>query len=218
MKKVFAPGCALLIHNPELADRIAAYLKDRHNLEERHTMCCHFRPDFSEPVQIISICSGCIRRYDSLYKDVSAVSLWELADKDPHFPFPDYGGMRLSVIDACPTRNYIDLHETIRSILSKMNIQINEAERTGTGAKCCGDSFYGRMEKSAILEKMRERAEEMPEENVAVYCVSCIKSVTNGGKSPKYLPDLLFGTETFSGECDPDLWHGELNKFIRNSR
>ncbi|MCD8490692.1 MAG: hypothetical protein LRY51_01650 [Geovibrio sp.] len=37
MKKVFAPGCALLIHNPELAEKIAAYLSEKHGITERHS-------------------------------------------------------------------------------------------------------------------------------------------------------------------------------------
>ncbi|MCD8490693.1 MAG: (Fe-S)-binding protein [Geovibrio sp.] len=168
-------------------------------------------------MQIVSICSGCIRRYDKLYDGVSALSLWDMADSDPDFPFPDYGGAEMSVLDACPTRSYGGLHSTVRSILGKMNIKVTEPVHTGTNGKCCGDSYYGRADKSAVLEKMRERAEEMPSEDVAVYCVSCIKAVSNGGKTPRYLPDLLFGEHTFAGECDPDKWHEAVEGFIKTA-
>lgn len=217
METVFAPGCALLIDNPELADAIASYLRDRHGVTKRHTVCCHFNPNFCEETKIITICSGCIKRYDTLYKGVSAVSLWEIIDADTQFNFPDYNGLRMSVLDACPTRKYDKMQQAVRSLLRKMNITVIEPERTMGNSKCCGDSFYGTLPKDEVIGKMRERADEMPAENVAVYCVSCVKAIKNGGKNPCYLPSLLFGTETITAECDPDLWHNELNIFIENS-
>jgi hypothetical protein len=65
-----------------------------------------------------------------------------------------------------------------------------------------------------LKEKMRDRANEMPREDVVVYCVSCIKSMFIGGKKPRYIIDLLFGEDTLPGELDPDTWHGMLKEFI----
>lgn len=54
----------------------------------------------------------------------------------------------------------------------------------------------------------------MPRDNVAVYCISCIKAMHIGGKKPRYIIDLLFGEEIEIGTHEPDAWHGELQKFI----
>ena len=61
---------------------------------------------------------------------------------------------------------------------------------------------------------MIKRASGMPVDDVVVYCVSCIKSVYNGGKRPHYLIDLLFMDETVPGTYEPDEWHKELNNHI----
>ena len=61
---------------------------------------------------------------------------------------------------------------------------------------------------------MMKRTAEMPEEDVVVYCVSCIKSVFIGGKKPHYLIDLLFGEETLAKTFEPDAWHKELDEYI----
>ncbi|MGE4266820.1 MAG: (Fe-S)-binding protein [Deferribacterales bacterium] len=214
MKTVFAPGCALFIHNIELAEKISAYLRARYNIGEVHETCCHHDPNVTEETKLVCVCSGCIRRYDTLYYDVSAISLWELIDRDPDFNFPDYGGMTMTVLDACPTRLYPQMHDAVRSIMEKMNIKIVEPARTGSEGKCCGDSFYGVLPKEQVIGKMCERGNEMPAEDVAVYCVSCVKAMKNGGKTPRYLPDLLFGTDTPAGECDPDAWHAQVDDFI----
>ena len=53
----------------------------------------------------------------------------------------------------------------------------------------------------------------MPEKQVVVYCISCIKSMHIGGKSPRYLVDLLFGEHTTIGEFEPDIWHAKLEAY-----
>ena len=53
-----------------------------------------------------------------------------LAEGD-FFPFPDYKGKVMSIIDACPTREQTGIHKAIRTLLKKMNITLVEPERTG---------------------------------------------------------------------------------------
>jgi hypothetical protein len=69
------------------------------------------------------------------------------------------------------------------------------------------------------------RADTLPQDNELVpfglaikdndgLCVSCSKSMFNGGKNPRYLIDLLFEEETEPKTCDPDAWHQQLDEFI----
>ena len=58
-----------------------------------------------------------------------------------------------------------------------MNISLIEPEKTRTKSTCCGDSFWGEIPTDKVKEQMRKRTAEMPCEDVAVYCVSCTKSV-----------------------------------------
>lgn len=213
MKTVFAPGCALLIYKPELAEKILGVLTETYPELKMHTTCCHHKPDLPEHTEVINICPGCDKRYGSLYKNISTVSLWEVMDK-MDFSLPDYGGKEISILDACPTRTESRVHNSIRNLMSKMNIRITEPAETRNSSKCCGDTFHGRIPKEQLIEKMKERANEMPCDEVAVYCISCVKSMKNGGKTPLYVPDLLFDEKTIPGECDPDIWHSQLNDFI----
>lgn len=117
--------------------------------------------------------------------------------------------MEMSIHDACPTRTEERIHSSIRKLLEMMNIKITEPKHTRTKAVCCGDSFYG-----IFKEQMKKRSNEMPCDNVVVYCVSCIKAMHIGGKKPRYVIDLLFGEATGIGTFEPDEWHYELQKFI----
>ena len=60
---------------------------------------------------------------------------------------------------------------------------------------------------------MKMRADEMPCEDVVVYCASCIMSMTVGGKRPRYIIDLLFGEPTDMKTSGADEWNGKLRRF-----
>jgi Fe-S oxidoreductase len=210
MPDVFAPGCALLLHKPALAGKLQAFL----GTGPQHLTCCHHAPGLPAGTRIINVCPGCDRRYRELYEGISTISLWEILAECEDFPFPDHGGRVMSILDACPTRTEVRVHDAIRRLLERMNIRLLEPAHTRTKAACCGDSLYGTVPVEAVKAQMRKRALEMPCEDVVVYCVSCVKAMHIGGKVPRYLVDLLFGEATPIGTSEPDAWHGEIQTFI----
>lgn len=214
VRQVFAPGCALMLYKPELAEKLYQVLSKNSGKIELHSTCCHHDPGLEEQTEVINICPGCDKRFSKDYANCSTVSLWEILAESDSFPFPDYQGLQMSILDACPTREKEGVHRAIRKILGKMNIELIEPQNTGTRSTCCGDSFYGIIPVEKEKEQMTKRAAEMPAEEVVVYCVSCIKSMYIGGKKPRYLIDLLFAEDTFPQTFEPDAWHKELNSYI----
>lgn len=214
IKQVFAPGCGLMLYKPESAQRLHALLNENLGQMDILSICCHHDPQLKTPTEVINICPGCDKRFRNDYPNSSTVSLWEILAQSDSFPFPDYKGQRMSILDACPTRDQERVHQAVRTLLKKMNIALTEPKHTGTKSTCCGDSFYGAIPVQQVKEQMAKRAGEMPAEDVAVYCISCIKSMHIGGKRPRYLIDLLFGQETSPGIFEPDQWHKELDEYI----
>ncbi len=214
MKQVYAPGCALMLYKPELGARVLEFLSRATASIPEHLVCCKHQPALEAGTQVINTCPGCDRRYRELYEGISTISLWEVLAASDDFPFPDYKGMQMAIHDACPTRTESRVHAAIRNILMKMNISIVEPENTKEKSICCGDSCYGSLPVEQVKERMKKRAEEMPCEDVVVYCISCIKSMHIGGKRPHYIVDLLFGEDTQAGIYEPDKWHSLLQEFI----
>ena len=219
MKKVFAPGCALMIYKPELGRKVMDFLNsglgdiDLRYIDE-YLICCRHKPNLDNGTQIINVCAGCDRRYRELYEGITTISLWEVLAEQKTFRFPDYKGKVMTILDACPTRDQERVHNAVRVLLKKMNIILVEPEKTRTKGTCCGDSSYGVLPVKQVKKQMKKRAHEMPVEDVVVYCVSCSKSMYIGGKKPRYLVDLLFGEDTIPGTLEPDDWHCQLNNFI----
>jgi Fe-S oxidoreductase len=217
MSKIyFNPGCALSMYKPEFENIILEFLNANFGAGDikLHKVCCHYDPKLEAGSHIINVCPGCDRRFRNIYEGISTTSVWELIDGlGDKFKYPNYNGLKVSVHDACPIREKPVVHKAVRSLLKKMNIEVIEAQFHGTSSICCGDDFYPKLSIEIIHEKMKERADSMPCEEVCVYCVTCIKSMYISGKTPRHLMDLLLNEPTDPGEYDTVKWHEQLEAY-----
>ncbi len=213
-KTYFNPGCALSIYKPEIENRILKFLNQNYGEVALHKICCRHEPGLEAESLIINVCAGCDRRFRSLYNGISTISLWEVLDGLDAFLYPDYEGFKMSVHDPCPVRERPQIHQGVRNLLKKMNIDVVETKLNGIHSKCCGDDFYLKLPMEKLHQKMKERADAMPCQDVCVYCVSCVKSMYIGGKTPRHLIDLLMGESTEPQIYDTVKWHQQLQEYI----
>ncbi len=211
----FNPGCALSVYKPESEHKILALLNEHYNGKVKmHNICCHHNPDLPEGSTIINNCAGCDRRFRSLYEGVRTISLWEILSPIQDLKLPDYNGMEISVHDSCSYRPKPQVHAAVRDLLQRMNFRIVEAEYHGTKSICCGDNFYPTIPLEKITEFQKNRAAQMPCEDVAVYCVSCVKSMHIGGKKPHHMVDLILGETTEPQIYEIVPWHEQVSAYI----
>ena len=207
-----------MIYKPHLVERLHILLNENLGSMDQWLTCCKHVPPLPGGTEVINICPGCDRRYRENYQDSSTVSLWEILAETSFFRFPDYRSQEMTILDACPTRSQERVHVAVRNLIGKMAISLVEPRKTKTESTCCGDIFFGNIPTDQVVEQMKKKANEMPVEDVIVYCVSCSKSMFVGGKRPRYLVDLLFGEETIPKSFEPDRWHQELDQFIASHR
>jgi len=203
-----------MLYKPELAFKIHTLLNEKLGDTDMLLTCCQHEPNLPENSKVINVCPGCDMRFGKNYRGVSTISLWEVINENSLLNLPDYKGRSMSIIDACPTRDEDRVHNSIRDLLSKMNIRLVEPKNTRRESTCCGDVYYGSMPTEKVKGLMTEKAMEMPANDIVVHCVSCIMAVLNGGKNPQYIADLLFNEETHPKSIDLDKWHKELKEFI----
>jgi len=213
-KCYFNPGCAMSLYKPEAVEEILHLLNRRFLPTQLHTICCRHEPELPTGSTVINNCAGCDRRFRSLYEGVQTISLWEVLDAIPALPLPTYDGMQLSVHDSCSFRKKPQVHAAVRSLLEKMHIEVVESQYAGTKSICCGDNFYGHIPLEEVNAFQKKRASQMPCQDVAVYCVSCIKSMHIGGKTPHHMLDLVLGELTEVQETRLDVYHDELDRYI----
>jgi hypothetical protein len=213
MKTYFNPGCALSLYKPEMELEVLKFLNETLGEIGLHKICCHHEPQLDSGSLIINVCPGCDKRFTNLYDGISTISIWRLIDGLDSFTFPDYKGLTVSVHDACPVRKKPQVHQAVRRLLKKMNIDVIETKYNGTHSICCGDNFYPHVPVDKVHEQMKKRADSMPCDEVCVYCVSCVKSMYIGGKTPRYLLDLLFGERTEPPLSETVQWHERIDEF-----
>lgn len=213
-KCYFNPGCAMSLYKPEAVEEILHLLNRRFLPTQLHTTCCRHEPELPAGATIINNCAGCDRRFRSLYDGIQTISLWEVLDAIPALPLPTYDGMQLSVHDSCSFRKKPQVHAAVRSLLDKMHIEVVESPYSGTKSICCGDNFYGHIPLEEVHAFQKKRASQMPCQDVAVYCVSCIKSMHIGGKTPHHMLDLVLGEVTEVQETRLDVYHDAIDRYI----
>lgn len=213
MEYLYAPGCALLVYKPLLAEKLKQYIESHYGRMATLTACCFNKPVLEPGTCIITPCATCNNRYRSLYKDCRTIYILDVIANDPDFPFPDYGGIEMTVHDACAGRTDDLYMNAIRKLLERMNIRVVEAERSRKKGKCCGQVFYGKLPLNEVEQKMKMRADEMPCDDVVVYCASCMQGISVGGKRPHYILDLLFNEPTEMGPADVEGWNKKLKDF-----
>lgn len=213
-KCYFNPGCAMSLYKPEAVHEILRLLNRRFLPTRLHTTCCRHDPNLPKGATIINNCAGCDRRFRSLYEGIQTISIWEVLDGIPALPLPTYDGMTVSVHDSCSFRKKPQVHAAVRSLLDKMHIEVVESAFSGTRSICCGDNFYPHISIEEVNAFQKKRAAQMPCQDVAVYCVSCIKSMAIGGKTPHHMMDLVLGLPTDPQETRLDLYHKELDDYI----
>lgn len=216
-KCYFNPGCAMTTHDIENEQLIYKILNENFGTVKMHNRCCRHEPNLPEGSVIINNCAGCDRRFRTLYKGIDTISLWEVLNSIDNLKLPDYAGLKVSIQDPCSYRQKPQVHKSVRNILKKMNIEIEEAISHGTSSVCCGDNFYPKLDINKVNELQKKRASEMPCESVVVYCVSCLKSMSIGNKKGLHLMDLILKKESFSGETNLALYHEDLTKYIEKS-
>ena len=213
MKYLYAPGCALMAYKPHLADKLKEVVTNLYGEMDTLLSCCFTKPQLEAGTQIVTPCATCAEKYNKQYSDCSALFVLSAIAESKDFPFPDYGGQCMSIQDTCSARSHPEYLATIRRLLERMNIQLVEPAKTGQRAKCCGQVFYGKLDINKVEGQMKIRANEMPCEDVVVYCASCIMSMTVGGKQPRYILDLLFNEPTEMRNAEVDSWNKQLKHF-----
>ncbi len=108
--------------------------------------------------------------------------------------WPDHSGLKVTIQDSCDYRNMSYIHEAVRNLLTKMNIEVEEAKYTKEVSMCCGVAFRGVLPEENVEKKMIMRVRQLPNENVVTYCMGCETALYDAGENTIHLLDLMFDT------------------------
>lgn len=212
---LFYPGCQLSASYPEYVEKSYLYLLSR--IKEGVGImlgCCGAPADWAGRMDLmeqnvdrlkkvweemgkptfIMACSSCCSIFEKYLPEIPFMSLWEIFDQ---YGLPETApkgeGHILNVHDACSTRNYPKIHESLRNIAKQLGYEIHELKYTKEKTKCCGYGglvYYANSEQTEDFVK--DRINESGDDYL-VYCAMCKDLFVEGGKRTFHILDLIFG-------------------------
>ena len=148
-----------------------------------------------EPSLIVA-CSTCYRVFREQVPEMPVESLWTVLER---IGLPASAakqtGWKLCVHDPCTARTDGATQDSVRNLLNKLGVQIEE---TGTGREqttCCGYGGLMSFANPEVAAKVvRRRCEESPVDYLA-YCAMCRDNFAANGKRTFHLLDLIWGAD-----------------------
>lgn len=213
MSTIYFPGCKYTIHSRENSRKIRQYLIRQHGI--RQTGCCRTGLDtLSAEDTILFVCPTCSAFMQEYTPQNRSLSIWEILEKDDAFPWPDYGGDRMTVQDCWRSFDNRPLQDAIRQVLKRLNAEVVEMEKNYEKTDFCGSSLmktqsprYFQFAPVRFIEnagdkfipvpaeeqerRMQEHGKQFTTEKVVCYCTGCLHGLRLGGIDAIHLMDLM---------------------------
>ena len=210
-KYVFFPGCQLSSSDPEYTVRAFRFLKSVYGNDLALMLrCCSlpyhwagqeesFRTALREmrleyerlgsPV-IITACPNCANVFREYLPHSQVMSLWQVMDE--HF---DYSVSALPesvfVFDPCAASADLSWAESVRSVLKKAGLAVENADPAASAPYCCGYGGISRIANRTLMETSAGEAALLSGNDYVTYCANCRDNLSEQGKRVYHLLDLL---------------------------
>ena len=240
---VFFPGCQFSASYPDGVERVYSYLTQRMSGGVGLMMRCCGAPadwagrtdlfqsglqeiraqwhDMGRP-RFVMACSTCYQTFKNHLPEIDLVSLWQLYDE---LGLPQVEGVQrprvVSVHDSCTTRYESPIHDSVRSILAKLGVEIEELEHSRERTECCG---YGGLQMYAnptVADASIQRRIAEGSADYVAYCSMCRDNFAAKGKKTHHILDLIYGPGSAAAEPDqrgPGIAQKRRNKVSLKSK
>lgn len=207
----YFPSCNYTADNPKESQKIKKFLASKGFKIAR---CCRIdNKTLNVEDKGYTVCQSCSAFITESSKGDDE-SIFIYLDGLDDFKWPDYHGEKMTLQDCWKARNKPEVHNTVRSILKKMNIEVVELEKNREESDYCGlflknpspaigmklaPVFFGEKEAVAtILESAEEKqayleahCNQYTTEKIVGYCSSCVRGIKQAGYNGIHLMNLI---------------------------
>ena len=128
---IYYPSCNFAVMHRKTAKKVKEYFEKRMPVAK----CCKIDQSKLEKEDIgLYVCQACRKQIED---KVQTMSLWEYFDQLDDFSFPDYHGQKMYLQDCYRDRKHPEVHQAVRSLLKKMNIEVIEIEKNKENSIFC---------------------------------------------------------------------------------
>ncbi|MGD9950547.1 MAG: pyridine nucleotide-disulfide oxidoreductase/dicluster-binding protein [Desulfobulbus sp.] len=141
---------------------------------------------------VITACSSCLSVFKEFAPELSSTSLWEVLDK---LSLPE-GSCKpakpLTLHDPCTARDQQGLRESVRSLCTKIGIELVEHAFSGATTDCCGYGGLMQFANEPLAKKVVQHKAERSDLDGLAYCAMCRDNLAAHGRPVAHLLDYLF--------------------------
>ena len=212
MAYYYFPSCKVSATYPKSSRMLSEYIYHKFNIEP--VGCCriNFNQLTSDDIAIVT-CNNCA----AIIQENTPAAIkfaWEIINEDPTFPLKDYSCERMTIQDCWISKENIHQQTAIRSLLKKMNIEIEELDNNHENSIYCGKHLLSKCNQSNLslahkkyenhkqifkslsetdqINYLKKYCETIPTEKVICSCRSCAEGITIGGSKGIHIIELLF--------------------------
>lgn len=219
---LFFPGCQLSASAPEHVMKAYAFLRERLPGGVGILLnCCGVPAEWAgrqelfvqtldgvraewrrmgEPTVIVA-CSTCHQVFKENCPDMVVESLWTVMDR---VGLPETTGSlserTVCIQDPCTARGEYATQNSVRSLLGKLGIRIEETESSKEQTTCCGYGGLMSFANPEIAEKVVRRRIDESGADLVAYCAMCRDNFAARGKRTFHLLDLIWGADGDAAE------------------
>ncbi len=206
---IYYPSCNFNRAHPQTGRIVRSYFKDKMEIAK----CCLIDQREIQDEDIgIYICQNCRTQIENKIK---TKSIWEYFDELNDFTFPNYQGQIMQIQDCYRDRNHPEVHQSVRNLLKKMNIQVLEILENKAHSTFCGTLHYetkdpdllqaianypdtklSHLPESLQQKLMQEQVHKFdPNYPIICDCNRCLKGIELGGGKGVHLLDLIMNPQ-----------------------
>jgi uncharacterized membrane protein YdjX (TVP38/TMEM64 family) len=208
---VFFPGCALAGTRSQTTLRIYDHLKQyipslgivldcclkiSHDLGRADYFQAMFREmkDYlvrSGMKKVIVACPNCHRIFSAYGEELKVGTVYEIMDEHP-LPVQEAVAGVVTIHDPCPLRFSHAVHASVRSLVAKQGLAIEEMPHHGESTVCCGEGgFVAGLSPDLAAQWKKIRKDEAAGRRMITYCAGCTNHL-DGITPTSHIVDLLW--------------------------
>ena len=220
---LFFPGCQMGSSRPDLVQKTYDYLLSKESSTGLLLQCCGVPVEWAgmekehkkqlsairtrwenmgKPLMLIA-CPTCGKKFQQHLPEIPFQFLYEwMAEKEnldtisssKKIP-PSWATHTYGVFDACPTRNFPALSQSVRMLADQSNISWEELPIHSKNARCCSFGGQPAIANPDFKDFVVNRRISLSEVPYIAYCINCRDVFLEYGKDAVHILDLFFSTE-----------------------
>lgn len=212
-KYLFFPGCQISGVYPETVKEVYRYLASKEDCALL-SACCgapaewgadeslhlesldflrHSWEELEHPTLIFA-CMNCMKEFQKYLPEIPGISIYDYLNENlQEFPVCHD---TVSVFDPCSSRDYSNVHESVRSLAQKIGLSLEPLPEERDKAQCC--SWGGQIEiaNPAFSDYVAQRRISEGNQPYLIYCANCHEEFSRRRKENAHILSLLFSGET----------------------